>query len=39
MSDINRERAFVKEIPYFSIDNAHLMYNTHPKFFDILFDV
>jgi hypothetical protein len=20
-------------IPYFSIDNAHLMYNAHPKFF------
>jgi len=26
-------------VPYFSIDNAHLMYNAHPKFFDIPFDV
>jgi len=24
---------------YFSIDNAHLMYNAHPKFFHIPFDV
>jgi hypothetical protein len=24
-------------LPYFSIDNAHLMYNAHPKFFDIFF--
>ena len=23
----------LKEIPYFSIDNAHLMYNAHPKLF------
>ena len=23
----------IKEIPYFSIDNAHLMYNAHPKLF------
>ena len=27
------------KIPYFSIDNAHLMYNAHPNFFDIPFDV
>jgi hypothetical protein len=26
-------------IPYFSIDNAHIMYNAHPKLFDISFDV
>jgi hypothetical protein len=26
-------------VPYFSIDNAHLMYNAQPKFFDISFDV
>jgi hypothetical protein len=24
---------------YFSIDNAHLLYNAHPDFFDIPFDV
>jgi hypothetical protein len=23
----------------FSVDNAHLMYNAHPKFFDLPFDV
>jgi hypothetical protein len=28
-----------KLIPYFSLDNAHLMYNAHPKLFDIPFDV
>jgi hypothetical protein len=27
------------KIPYFSIDYAHLMYNAHPKLFDILFYV
>ena len=27
------------QVPYFSIDNAHLMYNAHPNFFDIPFDV
>jgi hypothetical protein len=27
------------KIPYFSIDNAHVMYNAHPKLFDIPFDV
>jgi hypothetical protein len=27
------------EVPYFSIDKAHLMYNAHPKIFDIPFDV
>jgi hypothetical protein len=26
-------------LPYFSIDNTHLMYNAHPKLFDIPFDV
>jgi hypothetical protein len=26
-------------IPYFSIDNEHLVYNAHPKLFDIPFDV
>jgi hypothetical protein len=26
-------------VPYFSIDNAHLMYNAHPKLFHIPFDV
>jgi hypothetical protein len=26
-------------IPYFSIDKAHLMYNANPKLFDIPFDV
>ena len=29
----------ISKLPYFSIDNAHLMYNAHPKFFDIPFDV
>jgi hypothetical protein len=28
-----------QDIPYFSIDNAHLMYNARPKYFDIPFDV
>ena len=23
----------LRELPYFSIDNAHLMYNAHPKLF------
>jgi hypothetical protein len=27
------------DILYFSIDNAHLMCNAHPKIFDISFDV
>jgi hypothetical protein len=27
------------ELPYFSIDNAHLMYNAHPKGFRNFFDV
>jgi hypothetical protein len=26
-------------VPYFSIDNAHLIYNGHPKHFDIPFYV
>jgi hypothetical protein len=26
-------------LPYFSIYNAHLMYNAHPYFFDLTFDV
>ena len=26
-------------LPYFSIDDAHLMYNAHPKLFDVPFDV
>jgi hypothetical protein len=34
---------FLKEekfmVPYSSIDNAHRMYNVHPKLFDIPFDV
>ena len=25
---------FILEIPYFSIDNAHLMYNAHPNTHD-----
>jgi len=25
---------FIRKIPYFSIDNAHLMYNAHPKAHD-----
>jgi hypothetical protein len=29
----------VLKFPYFSIDNAHLMYKAQPKFFDIPFDV
>jgi hypothetical protein len=29
----------VSYIPYFSIDNAHLMYKAQPKLFDIPFDV
>jgi hypothetical protein len=24
---------FIFDLPYFSIDNAHLMYNAHPKLF------
>jgi hypothetical protein len=28
-----------KSLPYFLIDKAHLMYNAHPKLFDIPFDV
>ena len=32
-------RTFAPNIPYFSIDNAHLMYNAQPKLFDIPFDV
>ena len=32
-------RELSHKIPYFSIDNAHLMYNAHPNFFDIPFDV
>jgi hypothetical protein len=31
--------AFLCIIPYISIDNAHLMYNAHPKLFDIPFDI
>jgi len=26
-----------KFVPYFSIDNAHLMYNAHPKLFTLYF--
>ena len=29
----------IKTLTYFSIDNVHLMYNAHPKLFDIPFDV
>ena len=29
----------VHKLPYFSIDNAHLMYNAPPNFFDIPSDV
>ena len=28
-----KEKANIKQVPYFSIDNAHLMYNAHPKLF------
>jgi hypothetical protein len=39
----NRHNTFTVHVPkliqYFSIDNAHLMYNAHPKLFDIPFDV
>jgi hypothetical protein len=28
-----------KQVPYFSVDNAHLIYNAHSKLFDIPFDV
>jgi hypothetical protein len=33
---VNKE---YEHIPYFSIDKAHLMYNPHPKIFDVSFDV
>jgi hypothetical protein len=29
----------LRYIPYFSGDNAHLMYNAHPKLFRISYDV
>jgi hypothetical protein len=30
---VNNESQLSKELPYFSIDNAHLIYNVHPKLF------
>ena len=30
-------RIWLQNVPYFSIDNAHLMYNAHPKLFTLYF--
>jgi hypothetical protein len=35
----NIRQCIVSKKTYFSIGNAHLMYNAHPKIFDIPFDV
>jgi hypothetical protein len=38
-SCIHRSASFGKQVPYFSIDNGHLMYNAHPKRFRHSFNV